>query len=67
MFIPKKRKLGVGEGGAGPPKSGFGPETLQEIRTVPGGFLAQDREQINQHLRSAVVYARVHVAVVIET
>jgi phosphoribosylaminoimidazolecarboxamide formyltransferase/IMP cyclohydrolase len=26
-------------------KSGFGPETLQEIRTVPGGFLAQDRDQ----------------------
>jgi phosphoribosylaminoimidazolecarboxamide formyltransferase / IMP cyclohydrolase len=26
-------------------KSGFGAETLQEIRTVPGGFLAQDRDQ----------------------
>ena len=26
-------------------KSGFGPETLQEIRTVPGGYLAQDRDQ----------------------
>jgi phosphoribosylaminoimidazolecarboxamide formyltransferase/IMP cyclohydrolase len=26
-------------------KSGFGPETLQEVRTVPGGFLAQDRDQ----------------------
>ena len=26
-------------------RSGFGPETLQEIRTVPGGFLAQDRDQ----------------------
>ena len=26
-------------------KVGFGPETLQEIRTVPGGFLAQDRDQ----------------------
>lgn len=26
-------------------KSGFGPETLQEIRTVPGGILLQDRDQ----------------------
>ena len=26
-------------------KSGFGPETLQEVRTVPGGFLVQDRDQ----------------------
>jgi phosphoribosylaminoimidazolecarboxamide formyltransferase/IMP cyclohydrolase len=26
-------------------KSGFGSETLQEYRTVPGGFLAQDRDQ----------------------
>ncbi len=26
-------------------RSGFGPETLREIRTVPGGFLAQDRDQ----------------------
>jgi phosphoribosylaminoimidazolecarboxamide formyltransferase/IMP cyclohydrolase len=26
-------------------KTGFGAETLQEIRTVPGGFLAQDRDQ----------------------
>ena len=26
-------------------KSGFGAETLQEIKTVPGGFLAQDRDQ----------------------
>ncbi len=26
-------------------RCGFGPETLQEIRTVPGGFLAQDRDQ----------------------
>ena len=26
-------------------KSGFGAETLQEIRTVPGGFLMQDRDQ----------------------
>ena len=29
-------------------KSGFGPETLQEIRTVPGGYLAQDRDQKNK-------------------
>ena len=30
-------------------KSGFGPETLQEVRTVPGGFLAQylDQNRIN--------------------
>ena len=26
-------------------KSGFGPETLQEIKTVPGGYLMQDRDQ----------------------
>lgn len=26
-------------------KVGFGPETLQEIRTVPGGILVQDRDQ----------------------
>ncbi len=26
-------------------KAGFGAETLQEIKTVPGGFLAQDRDQ----------------------
>ena len=26
-------------------KSGFGAETLQEIRSVPGGYLAQDRDQ----------------------
>ncbi|MFP6893558.1 MAG: bifunctional phosphoribosylaminoimidazolecarboxamide formyltransferase/IMP cyclohydrolase, partial [Opitutales bacterium] len=26
-------------------RSGFGPETLQEVRTVLGGFLAQDRDQ----------------------
>ena len=26
-------------------KSGFGAETLQEIRTIPGGFLMQDRDQ----------------------
>lgn len=26
-------------------KVGFGPETLQEIRTVPGGLLVQDRDQ----------------------
>lgn len=26
-------------------KVGFGPDTLQEIRTVPGGLLAQDRDQ----------------------
>ena len=32
-------------------KSGFGPETLQEIRTVPGGYLAQDRgSKINPSL-----------------
>ena len=36
-------------------KVGFGPDTLQEIRTVPGGLLVQDRDQkrINpKHLRS---------------
>ena len=26
-------------------KAGFGAETLQEIRSVPGGYLAQDRDQ----------------------
>ena len=26
-------------------KAGFGAETLQEIKTVPGGFLVQDRDQ----------------------
>jgi len=26
-------------------KCGFGPETLQEVRTVPGGYLVQDRDQ----------------------
>lgn len=26
-------------------KVGFGPETLQEIRTIPGGLLVQDRDQ----------------------
>jgi len=26
-------------------KCGFGPETLQEVRTVPGGYLIQDRDQ----------------------
>ena len=26
-------------------KTGFGPDTLQEIRTVPGGLLVQDRDQ----------------------
>ena len=26
-------------------KVGFGPDTLQEIRTVPGGLLVQDRDQ----------------------
>jgi len=26
-------------------KAGFGAETLQEIKTVPGGYLAQDRDQ----------------------
>lgn len=26
-------------------KAGFGAETLQEIKSVPGGFLAQDRDQ----------------------
>ena len=26
-------------------KVGFGPDTLQEIRTIPGGLLVQDRDQ----------------------
>ena len=26
-------------------KAGFGPETLQEIRSIPGGYLVQDRDQ----------------------
>lgn len=26
-------------------KSGFGAETLQEIKSIPGGYLAQDRDQ----------------------
>jgi phosphoribosylaminoimidazolecarboxamide formyltransferase/IMP cyclohydrolase len=26
-------------------RAGFGAETLQEIRSVPGGYLAQDRDQ----------------------
>ena len=26
-------------------KSGFGAETLQEVKSIPGGFLAQDRDQ----------------------
>ena len=26
-------------------KSGFGPETLQEVKSIPGGFLVQDRDQ----------------------
>ena len=26
-------------------KTGFGAETLQEIKTVPGGYLVQDRDQ----------------------
>ena len=26
-------------------KAGFGAETLQEVKTIPGGYLAQDRDQ----------------------
>jgi len=36
-------------------RSGFGPETLQEIRTVPGGFLAQDRDQKRVNPKSYTV------------
>ena len=35
-------------------KAGFGAETLQEVKTIPGGYLAQDRDQkkvIPRHLK----------------
>lgn len=39
-FFAKKKNLRLLHS-----KVGFGPDTLQEIRTVPGGLLVQDRDQ----------------------
>ena len=41
-------------------KVGFGPDTLQEIRTIPGGLLLQDRDQKRINAKNFEVVSKRH-------